>query len=61
VKRASLFCLTALLVACGPPSEPPASNVIGDPLQKSLEKARSVEGLNAQRKDGLDEAVDQAN
>jgi hypothetical protein len=35
--------------------------VIGDPLEQSLDKARSVEGLNSQRKDGMDEAVDEAN
>jgi hypothetical protein len=61
MKPAILVCLPLLLVACGAPSEPPASNVIGDPLQQSLERTRSVEGLNAQRKDGLDEAVDEAN
>jgi hypothetical protein len=61
VKRAILFCLPLLLAACGAPPEPPASNVIGDPLEQSLDKARSVEGLNSQRKDGLDEAVDEAN
>lgn len=58
MKRAILFCLPVLLVACGAPS---ASNVIGDPLQKSLDKAQSVEDLNGQRKDELDKAVDQAN
>ena len=61
MKRAILFCLPVLLAACGPPPEPPASNVIGDPLQQSLDKARSVQGLNSQRKDELDEAVDEAN
>ena len=61
MKRAMLFCLPLLLAACGAPSEPPASNVIGDPLEQSLEKARSVEGLNSQRKAGLDEALDEAN
>ncbi len=61
MKRAVLFCLSALLVACGPPPEPPTANVIGDPLEQSLEKARSVEGLNSQRKDELDEAVDAGN
>jgi len=59
--RAILICVTLLLVGCGPPPEPPASNVIGDPLEQSLDKARSVEGLNSHRKDGVDEAVDEAN
>jgi len=61
VKPVMLFCLSVLLVACGAPPEPPAANVIGDPLQQSLDKARSVEGLNEQRKDHLDKAVDEAN
>jgi hypothetical protein len=61
MKRAILICVPVLLAACGAPPEPPASNVIGDPLEQSLDKARSVEGLNSQRKDGLDEAVDEAN
>jgi hypothetical protein len=61
VKRAILSCLSVLLVACGAPSEPPKSNVIGDPLQQSLDKAQSVEGLTKQRKDDLDKAVDAAN
>lgn len=61
MRRATLFCLSMLLVACGAPSEPPETNVIGDPLQKSLDKAQSVEGLNEQRKDDLDKAVDEAN
>lgn len=61
MKRAILFCVPVLLVGCGAPAEPPTSNVIGDPLEESLEKARAVEGLNSQRKEGLDEAVDDAN
>jgi len=61
MQRAIVFCLSALLLACGPPPEPPAANVIGDPLEQSLDKARSVEGLNSQRKDALDEALDNAN
>ena len=61
MKRAILFCLPLFLTACGAPPEPPESNVIGDPLEQSLDKARSVEGLNSQRKDGMDEAVDEAN
>lgn len=60
MKPVILFCLPVLLVACGAPSEPPAANVIGDPLEQSLEKARSVEDLSGQRKDGLDEAIDDA-
>lgn len=66
LNRAILGCLLALLAACGPPpvpdadSEPP-SNVIGDPLQQSLDKARSVDELSGSRKGGLDEAIDDAN
>ena len=66
--RAILLCLPLLLVACGapnernPPSPPgPEANVIGDPLERSLDKARSVEDLGGQRKGGLDEAIDEAN
>ncbi len=61
MRRVILFCLPVLLVACGAPSAPPTSNVIGDPLEQSLDKARSVEDLNGQRKEDLDEAVDVAN
>lgn len=61
MKRVILFCLPVLLAACGPSSPAPSSNVIGDPLQQSLEKAQSVEGLNARRKDNVDEAVDDGN
>ena len=61
MKRAILFCLPLVLAACGAPSEPPASNVIGDPLQQSLDKAQSVEGLNLQHKADVDKAVDAAN
>ena len=61
MQRAFLLCIPVLLVACGAPSEPPASNVIGDPLEQSLEKARSVDALSGQRKDGLDESIDEAN
>lgn len=55
-----------LLTACGAPPGPdaesePASNVIGDPLEQSLDKARSVEDLSDSRKGGLDEAIDDAN
>ena len=60
MQRAIVCCLP-LLAACGGQSAPPTSNVIGDPLEQSLDKARSVEDLNGQRKDGLDEAVDAAN
>ncbi|MEO7387780.1 MAG: hypothetical protein ABIX37_12645 [Gammaproteobacteria bacterium] len=66
--RALLLAIPLLLAACsGPPDTPPApsadeaDNVIGAPLQQSLDKANSVEGLNGQRKDDLDDAVDQAN
>lgn len=69
MQRAILGCLTLLLAACGAPTEPagsgpeaaPASGVIGDPLQKSLSKARTVDELSSQRKGGLDDAVDAAN
>ena len=61
MKRGILCCLLVLLVACGAPPDPPPSSVIGDPLQRSLDKAKSVEGLNEQRKDDLDKAVDEAN
>lgn len=59
-------CLTLLvltLAACGSPDRPPEpeANVIGDPLQQSLDKARSVEDLSGDRKGGLDEAIDGAN
>lgn len=55
-----------LLTACGAPPGPdaesePASNVIGDPLQQSLDKASSVKDLSGERKGGLDEAIDEAN
>ncbi len=66
--RAMLTCLPLLLAACSPsPGPPPPTaesmddNVIGAPLEQSLDKARSVEGLNSARKGGLDEAVDDAN
>ena len=61
MKRAVWLCVPVLLAGCGGPPEPPADNVIGEPLEQSLDKARSVEGLNSQRKDGLDEAIDEAN
>jgi len=59
-------CLLVLLASCGSPpapdaDTPPSSNVIGDPLQQSLDKARSVEDLSGSRKGGLDEAIDDAN
>jgi hypothetical protein len=53
------------LAACSEPAEPPepqaydpASDVIGAPLHEALDKAGSVEDLNAGRKDELDEAID---
>ncbi|MBL8199423.1 MAG: hypothetical protein JNK40_00500 [Chromatiales bacterium] len=73
--RAILICLP-LLAACSPTPGPPApqaesragsraeaadDNVIGAPLEQSLDKARSVEELSGQRKGGLDEAIDGAN
>ncbi|MEQ1803709.1 MAG: hypothetical protein ABL989_17430 [Gammaproteobacteria bacterium] len=68
MQRAILVCLPLLLAACSPPSRPPAprsgsadDNVIGAPLQESLDKARSVEDLSGERKGGLDEAIDDAN
>ena len=53
--RAILMCLPLLLAACspspGPPShraaDPADDNVIGAPLEQSLDKARSVEDLNS--------------
>ena len=66
--RAILLTLTLLLAACSPPCRPPApeagsaaDNVIGAPLEQSLDKARSVDDLSGQRKQGLDEAIDAAN
>jgi len=63
MKNACLILLVLTLAACGSPDKPPEpeANVIGDPLQQSLDKARAVEDLNAERKDGLDAAVDEAN
>ncbi len=53
------------LAACGKPAEPPepkaydpSSDVIGAPLHEALDKANAVEGLNAGRKNELDEAID---
>jgi len=66
--RNLLICLPLMLAACSPSDGPPAptadsadDNVIGAPLEQSLDKARSVEDLNSSRKGGLDEAVDDAN
>ncbi|TFG87519.1 MAG: hypothetical protein E4H19_01920 [Chromatiales bacterium] len=66
MNRAILGWLLLLLAACGAPAVPdadrePPSNVIGDPLQQSLDKARSVEDLSGSRKSGLDDAIDDAN
>ncbi|MDH4023375.1 MAG: hypothetical protein OEV14_09635 [Gammaproteobacteria bacterium] len=66
LNRAIVGCLLLQLAACGAPAVPdadsePPSNVIGDPLQQSLDKARSVEELSGSRKGGLDEAIDAAN
>jgi hypothetical protein len=66
--RTILICVPLLLAACSPSPRPPApdadaadDNVIGAPLQQSLDKAQSVEGLSGQRKGGLDEAIDETN
>ena len=66
--RAMLICLPLLLAACSPSPRPPApeagsadDNVIGAPLEESLDKARSVEDLSGERKGGLDDAIDGAN
>lgn len=66
--RAILVCVPLVLAACSPSPGPPApsagsadDNVIGAPLEQSLDKARSVEDLSGERKGGLDEAIDEAN
>lgn len=64
--RNLIIILTLLgLAACSEPAEPPApqaydpaSDVIGAPLHQALDKAGSVEDLNAGRKDELDEAIE---
>lgn len=69
MKQMLLACLAVLtLPACSGPADPPSddpaaagSSVIGDPLQQSLDTARSVEDLNAGRRDQLEGAVDSAN
>ncbi len=70
MKRILLCCLALLVAACGgpggsdaasPAADEPPEDVIGAPLHQSLDKARSVEGLEAQRKGDLDAAVDEAN
>jgi len=68
MKTAALLAMLALLAGCSdPPDAPPAptadeaDNVIGAPLQQSLDKAHSVEDLSGERKGGLDEAIDEAN
>ncbi|MCL4780221.1 MAG: hypothetical protein KJ049_08510 [Gammaproteobacteria bacterium] len=62
-----LIAMLALLglTACSEPAKPPepraqdpASDIIGAPLHEALDKAGSVEDLNAGRKDELDEAID---
>ena len=63
-----IFVMAAVLIvtACRGPVEPPqpaadeneSSNVIGAPLQKSLDKAHSVQDLNGSRKGQLDDAID---
>lgn len=66
--RAILTCVPLLLAACSPSPGPPAptvesadDNVIGMPLEQSLDKARSVEDLSGERKGGLDDAINEAN
>jgi len=66
LKRAAVGLLLLQMAACGAPPPPeaesePPSNVIGDPLQQSLDKARSVEDLSGTRKGNLDDAIDDAN
>ncbi len=69
MQRIILFGLSMLLAACGSPdsserapsaARAPGENVIGVPLEQSLDKARSVEDLTGQRKGGLDAAVEEA-
>jgi hypothetical protein len=66
--RAILTCVPLVLAACSPSPGPPApsaqqadDNVIGAPLEQSLDEARAVEDLSGERKGGLDEAIDGAN
>jgi hypothetical protein len=66
--RAILTCMPLVLAACSPSPGPPApsaqpadDNVIGAPLEQSLDEARAVEDLSGERKGGLDEAIDGAN
>ncbi len=75
--RTILYCLMLSLAACGgtngsdesrdasgaPPARADSSgeDVIGAPLHQALDKARSVEELNGERKGGLDAAIDEAN
>lgn len=60
-----LICMPLLLAACSPPPAPragaPEDNVIGAPLEQSLDKARSVEDLGGAHKNSLDDAIDNAN
>jgi hypothetical protein len=66
-ERYGLLCLALLaLAACNPrpvaenPGEPQddTGSVIGDPLQKSLDKAGTVDDLNRGRVGDVDAAVD---
>jgi len=66
--RVILICVPLLLAACSPSPGPPApsaesadDNVIGAPLEQSLDQARAVEDLSGERKGGLDQAIDDAN
>ena len=63
-----LLAMPLLLAGCAGPSDTPPprpaseeSNVIGAPLEQSLDKARSVEDLSGERQGGLDEAIDESN
>jgi hypothetical protein len=63
-----LLAMPLLLAGCSGPSDTPPprpdseeTNVIGAPLEESLDKARSVEDLSGERLGGLDEAIEEAN
>jgi hypothetical protein len=65
IKLAVAGLIVLGLVACSEPAEPPepkaydpSADVIGAPLHEALDKANSVEELNAERKKELDEAID---
>lgn len=59
----AILAVSLVLIGCGQPAdrEPgAASNVIGEPLEQSLDKARSVEDLSGVRKGDLDSAIEDA-